>query len=51
MLTVSRIWDVPGLLGRDLQKCSEFATEWLDSEALTKDRKVSLNEHSRTESY
>ncbi|PGH08850.1 hypothetical protein AJ79_05854 [Helicocarpus griseus UAMH5409] len=29
-------WDIPGLLGRDLGKCREFASAWLLEEALVK---------------
>lgn len=41
-LTFCSMWDIPGFLGRDVQKCREFAALWLQDEALTRDAKVSL---------
>ncbi|PGH34679.1 hypothetical protein GX50_02467 [[Emmonsia] crescens] len=35
-------WDTPGLLGRDLAKCKDFASAWLLDEALVKCPKSSL---------
>ncbi|KAL4939101.1 amidase signature domain-containing protein [Aspergillus oleicola] len=36
-----KAWDIPGLLGRDLQKCRAFATAWLLEDALTPSEKPS----------
>ncbi len=35
-LTSYRVWDTAGLLGRDLQKCRDFAAEWLNQDVLVK---------------
>ncbi|KAK4228636.1 amidase signature domain-containing protein [Podospora fimiseda] len=34
-----QIYDIPGLLGRDLKKCRQFAAEWLDAKMLVKEPK------------